>query len=231
MKTEIHRLSLGLSTRLEPPTSCYLIREEGLVLVDAWYPNKAKKFLKETKDLSLEPQDISLILVTHGHWDHIGSLHELKRLTGAAVAINHREKDWVEEALKPLSPGIGLWGKVFAAVSEIVTFFVSFPGTSVDIVLEDEGLSLESYGIRGQVLHTPGHTLGSMSLLLDTGDAFVGDLAMIGLPVIKRPGMPFCAEDVSAVKESWRLLLSRGARWIYPAHGKPFKADVLEKLL
>jgi len=98
-------------------------------------------------------------------------------------------------------------------------------------VLEDEELSLESYGIRGKVLHTPGHSLGSMSLLLNTGDAFVGDLAQIGLPVIKRPGMPLCAEDVGAVKESWRLLLRRGARWIYPSHGKPFKADVLEKLI
>jgi len=175
VKTEIHRLSLGFA-------SCYLIREEGLILVDAGVPNKAKEFLKKTEDLSLEPQDISLILLTHGHWDHIGSLHELKRLTGDAVAINHREKDWVERALKPLPPGIGLRGKVFAAVSQPVTLLVSFPGTSVDIVLEDKGLSLESYGVRGEVLHTPGHTLGSMSLLLDTGDAFVGDLAMIGLP-------------------------------------------------
>ena len=224
METEIRRLSLGF-------TNCYLIREEGLVLVDAGAPNKAKKFLKETGDLSLEPQDISLILLTHGHWDHIGSLHELKRLTGAAVAINHREKDWVERALKPVPPGIGLRGKFLAAVGQIFTPLVSFPGTSVDIVLADEGLSLKPYGIHGEFLHTPGHTLGSMSLLLDTGDAFVGDLAMGGFPVMKRPGMSLFAEDVDAMKQSWRLLLSGGARWIHPSHGKPFKADILEKLL
>lgn len=224
MKTEIRPLSLGF-------TSCYLVKEEGLVLVDAGVPNKAREFVKQTDALSLEPQDISLILLTHGHWDHIGSLHELKRLTGATVAINHREKDWVEQPLKPLPPGIGLWGKLLVTVGQVFTLFVSLPGTSVDIVLQDEGLSLESYGIRGEVLHTPGHTSGSMSLLLDTGDAFVGDLAMGGLPVIKRPGMSLFAEDVGAVKESWRLLLSRGARLIHPSHGKPFQADLLEKLL
>ena len=51
-----------------------------------------------------------------------------------------------------------------------------------------------------------------MSLLLDSGEAFVGDLAMSGFPKMIGKGMPVFAEDVVAVKESWRLLLSRGAR-------------------
>ncbi len=70
-----------------------------------------------------------------------------------------------------------------------------------------------------------------MSLLLDTGDAFVGDLAMNGFPMRIGPGMPVFAEDVGAIQESWRLLLTNGAKWIHPAHGKPFKADELEKSL
>ena len=80
-------------------------------------------------------------------------------------------------------------------------------------------------------LYTPGHTLGSMSLLLDSGEAFVGDLAMSGFPKMIGKGMPVFAEDVVAVKESWRLLLSRGARLIYPAHGNPFESRVLKKQL
>jgi glyoxylase-like metal-dependent hydrolase (beta-lactamase superfamily II) len=224
METEIHRLSLGVA-------NCYLIKEEGMILVDAGSPNKEKKFMKKLKDLSIEPKDISLILLTHGHWDHIGSVHELKRLTGGTVAINQREKDWVEQALKPLPPGISLWGKIFGAILKISMPLMNFPGTSVDLVLEDKEFPLESYGIHGKVLYTPGHSLGSMSLLLDTGDAFVGDLAMNGLPLRIGPGMSVFAEDISAVRESWRLLLERGAKWIYPSHGKPFKADALERLL
>ena len=109
--------------------------------------------------------------------------------------------------------------------------FIDFPGTSVDLVLGDEEYSLESYGIHGKVIYTPGHSSGSMSLLLNTGDAFVGDLAMNGLPLRIGPGMPIFAENVNALKESRRLLLSSGAKQIYPAHGKPFSADALEKLL
>jgi len=81
------------------------------------------------------------------------------------------------------------------------------------------------------VLHTPGHTMGSVSVLLETGDAFVGDLAMNGLPLRIGPGMPPLAEDAVAVKDSWRLLLEKGAKRIYPAHGQPFGTEVLERAL
>ena len=109
--------------------------------------------------------------------------------------------------------------------------FMNFPSASVDLVLGDDDFSLEPYGIHGRVIHTPGHTSGSMSLLLDTGDAFVGDLAVNGLPFRIGPGMPHVGENADAIKESWSLIISSGARQIYPAHGKPFSADVLEKLL
>jgi glyoxylase-like metal-dependent hydrolase (beta-lactamase superfamily II) len=208
-----------------------LIREEGLILVDAGSPNQGKRFLKALRDLSIDAEDISLILVTHGHWDHIGSASELKSLTGGKVAINQHEKDWVEQALKRLPPAISLGGKILAPIIKMSMPLVKFPSTSVDIVLEDTEFSLEPYGIHGKVLYTPGHSSGSMSLLLDTGEAFVGDLAMSGLPLRTGPGMPAFAEDIAALEESWRLLLTRGAKWIYPSHGKPFRADVLERLL
>ncbi|RLB06361.1 MAG: hypothetical protein DRG50_05685 [Deltaproteobacteria bacterium] len=70
-----------------------------------------------------------------------------------------------------------------------------------------------------------------MSLLLDTGEAFVGDLAINGFPMRIGPGIPFFAEDIDMVRESWRLLLQRGAKTFYPAHGKPFATDRLGRFL
>ena len=224
METEIHRLSLGMCY-------CYLIKQEGLILVDAGFPNQGEKFLKQLNGLSIDPKDISLILLTHGHNDHIGSANEIKRLTGGKVAINQREKEWVEQALKPLPPPVGLWGKIMMVMLKWVASRIHFPGTPVDLALDDDDFSLEDYGIHGRVIHTPGHTAGSMSLLLDTGDAFVGDLVMNGLPMRIGAGMPIFAEDTDAVKKSWRKLLDNGARRIYCAHGKLFPADKLQKLL
>jgi hydroxyacylglutathione hydrolase len=224
MDAEIHRLPMGIC-------NCYLIKEDGLVLVDAGPPNHAGKLRQKLQPLSIEPTDITLMLLTHGHYDHIGSASGVKALTGCKVAISHREKEWVEQALRPLPPGIGVWGISLAALMRIMTLFVKFPASSVDIELGDEEFPLHPFGVNGKVLHTPGHSSGSMSLLLDTGEAFVGDLAMNGFPTRIGPGMPIFGDDRDAIKASWRLLLDNGARWIYPAHGNPFSADVLSKAL
>ncbi len=70
-----------------------------------------------------------------------------------------------------------------------------------------------------------------MSVLLDSGQVFVGDAAMNRLPLRLTPGLPIFAVDQVLLKQSWRLLLEEGAREIYPAHGKPFSADILREII
>ncbi|MBC8274990.1 MAG: MBL fold metallo-hydrolase [Chloroflexi bacterium] len=227
MAIQIHRIPLG-------PTNCYLIRDAGTILVNAGTPDKSRKFSKALSRLSINPRDISLILLTHCHWGHMGSVAELKALTGAKVAIHQNGKDWVEREglVTGPPPTTSLWGSLArATAARLLTATVSYPRTTVDLVLGDDEFSLSNYGINGTVLHTPGHSSDSVSLLLDTGDAFLGDLAMNGFPMRIGPGMPFFAEDVDAVREGWRLLLQKGAKTFYPAHGKPFAADRLRRLL
>jgi glyoxylase-like metal-dependent hydrolase (beta-lactamase superfamily II) len=105
------------------------------------------------------------------------------------------------------------------------------PRTTVDVALSDEDLDLASYGVPGRVMHTPGHTNGSVSVLLESGEAFVGDLAMNGFPMRRGPGMPVFAADAAQVHASWRKILDAGATTIYPAHGEPFPAQVLRQAL
>ncbi len=81
--------------------------------------------------------------------------------------------------------------------------------------------------IKGKIVFTPGHSPGSISVVLDSGDAFVGDMAMNGLPLTTRPNLPIFAEDMTAVKNSWRKLIDKGVKKIYPAHGKPFPIEKL----
>ena len=200
-------------------------------MVDAGIPKGGKRLMKWLDCLSINPRDISLLFLTHGHIDHVRSANEFKDLTRCKVAINFREKEWVEKGLVSVPPGVNLWGKLCSVLGTVLSPFMKFTGTSVDVTLEDDEYSLEPYGIHGRIIHTPGHTFGSMSLLLDTGDAFVGDLAVNGLPVRIGPGMPEVAENASIIKDNWRLLLSNGAKRIYPTHGKQFSADSLKQYL
>lgn len=210
---------------------CYVLKAEGVIAVDAGAPGKGRTFAQGLERATIPPGDVRLVVITHGHWDHIGSAGEIRRITGGKLAMHRREAEWLERSMTPLSPGVTPWGRVFAGLHRLFLPLITVPPAGVDVMLGDEGMPLYGYGIPGKVLHTPGHTGGSVSVLLDTGEAFVGDLAMNRFPLRLTPGLPIFAEDSAAVSESWKLLLKNGATMIYPAHGEPFPAEVIQRAL
>ena len=224
MAVDIFQIALGFD-------QCYVLKSEGVIAVDAGAPNKGRNFARGLERASIDPQDVQLIVITHGHWDHVGSAGELKAITGAKLAMHQREVHWLEQSLTPLPPGVTLWGRIFISLHKKLMPLINIPPAKIDVALGDDGLLLSDYGIPGRVLHTPGHSSGSVSVLLDTGEAFVGDLAMNRFPLRLSPGLPIFAEDQAAVVESWRSLLDQGATTVYPAHGKPFPAEVIRKAI
>ena len=83
------------------------------------------------------------------------------------------------------------WGNFLCVLMKtLFTPFRTIKPADVDIVLDNNEFSLADYGIAGKVIYTPGHSSGSVSVLLDTGEAFVGDLAMNTLPMKFSPGLP-----------------------------------------
>jgi hydroxyacylglutathione hydrolase len=224
MRVSIHTITLGFD-------HCYIIQGERVIMIDGGAPKQAKTFTKAIERLSIKPDDIKLMVLTHGHWDHIGSAKEIKDLTGAKLALHREEKSWLEKSLKPLPPGVTTWGNIFVKILAMFMPLVHIPATDVDIVLGDGELPLAEYGIPGRILYTPGHSRGSVSVLLETGDAFVGDLAMNRFPLRLSPGLPILAEDMQKVRESWKLLVDAGAETVYPAHGRPFSIDIIRQAL
>jgi glyoxylase-like metal-dependent hydrolase (beta-lactamase superfamily II) len=220
MNIEIHPIKLGASR-------CYVVRGDGVILVDCGCPNQSRRFAQAMAALQLNPRDIKLIVITHGHWDHIGSAKDIKEMTGAPIAMHKRETDWLEHSLKPRPPAVTFWGSVCRMATIMALPLIHFPAAHVDIVLDDDDLSLTDFGIPGKIVYTPGHTMGSVSVLLDTGDALVGDLAMNEFPLCLSPRLPIFAEDLEKAKESWRHLLAVGAKTAYPGHGKAFSTDIM----
>ena len=224
MAVDIFRIDLGFD-------QCYVLKSEGVIAVDAGAPNKGRDFARGLERASIPPQDVQLVVITHGHWDHIGSAGELKAITGAKLAMHRSEVSWLEQSLTPLPPGVTLWGRIFISLQKRFMPLINIPSAKVDVAVGDDGLSLSDYGIPGRIVHTPGHSSGSVSVLLDTGEAFVGDLAMNRFPLRLSPGLPIFAEDPDTLVKSWRSLLEQGATTVYPAHGKPFPAEVIRKAI
>ncbi len=220
----IHTIPLGVD-------NCYLLEGGTCVLIDGGAPNQSRTFMRRMASLGIAPSRVDLIVLTHAHWDHIGTAHALVELTGAKLAIHRAERDIVEGGHKGRPPGVTLWGRIFGGMLDAVVPFISIQPTHVDIEIGDDGFSLQPYGIPGRVVHAPGHTPGSVAIIADSGEAFVGDLAMNGLPLTCGPDLPIFAEDIGSVKESWRKLLKLGIQTAFPAHGRPFDVSAIERKL
>jgi len=212
----IHTIHMGFD-------QAYLVVDEGVILIDGGAPGKIAALEKELARVDVAPTDIRLIVITHGHWDHIGSARAIRELTGAEIAMHGSDAYLLEEGIVRLSPGISPWGRLFVKAHQLFLPFIKIEPCDVDIRIGDEGMDLGEYGIPGKVVHTPGHSHGSLSVLLGTGQAFVGDLAMNRLPLRASPGLPIFAVDEKQVRDSWQKLIAAGATEFWPAHGKPFK--------
>ena len=212
---------------------CYLVKDRGAILIDAGGPNKLHVFQKQFKKLSITPDEIKLIILTHGDLDHVGSAKDLKELTGAKIAINDCDKSNFERSVYNFPPGVTMWGRFlrFFLNPILKTVLPSIPGGVADIVLDENEFSLEEFGISGKIVHTPGHTKGSVSVVMETGDAFVGCMAHNNPPFRFGPGLPIFAEDIEMVKKSWESLLRQNVKMIYPAHGNPFSVDIIKRAL
>lgn len=226
MQTLIHHIGLGFD-------DCWIIQGDKAIMIDGGAPGQGKAFDRALADRHLPPESVQLLIITHGHWDHIATASHIKKTTGARIAMHHLEQEWLERSLKPQPPGVTPWGRVLGQILAGIMPLVHIPPATVDMTLDGKNLPLPlaEFGIPGKIIHTPGHSPGSVSVVLDSGEAFVGDLAMHKLPLRRSPGLPIFADDLGIVKQSWLRILNAGARTIYPAHGKPFSADVFREVL
>jgi hydroxyacylglutathione hydrolase len=219
--TDIDTIRLGI-------TNVYILRGRGTVLIDPAGPTRIQVAPAKLLDRLGTPPRLNLMVATHSHFDHVGASLRLREATGAPLAVHQGDAAWLREGKLVWPKGVTLWGKVVRNVlGPLVQSLIKIPHIVPDILLEDEGLDLEPYGVEGRVVHTPGHSPGSVSVVLPSGEAFVGDLAMNGPPMCLRPSFGIFAHQPELVPASWRRLLALGVRTVYPAHGQPFPASAL----
>jgi hydroxyacylglutathione hydrolase len=198
-------------------------------MVDSGMPNKLHLFKKVLSEHNINPDQIKLIVLTHSHFDHCGSASEIRELTGARIAIHESEKECVEQDKVLIPKGVNIKGKITKPL--IFSMKISFPKFKPDILINYKPYSLNEYGIDGYIMHTPGHTIGSLSVILNSGEAIVGCMAHNGFPFRWSPDLPIYAQDIDAIKENWKTLIDKGITTVYPGHGKPFPIEIIKEKL
>ncbi|MFE3458968.1 MBL fold metallo-hydrolase [Nocardiopsis aegyptia] len=209
MRSPVVPLPLGAST-------AYAVRGERTVLVDTGFAGGERRLLARLARAGVVPGSVSLVVLTHCHPDHAGCAAWIGRELEVPVAVHEAEAHWAESGDSVLYDPLNPFGRLLSR-----TLDTRFPAFAPDLVLAD-GMTLDRYGVPLDVLHTPGHTPGSVTLLhRGSGDALVGDLLAGSMVRRDRPGLPFLAQDTSRLRGSVRRLLEADPRRLHFGHGRP----------
>jgi len=208
-------------------TNAYLIKsEKGYILVDAGMPGESDKIEKVLVENNISLKDILLIIITHVYYDHVGSLAALKEKTGAAVLVHEKEKEFLEKGKTDFPEGTVFISKLISKLSNLISES-KFKAVNPDITIKDN-YDLKQYGVNGEIIHTPGHTRGSISVIINGEDIICGDTLFNFMPHSVYP--PF-ANDKKQLIKSWKKIEKYNCKRFYPGHGSIFTKEKFIKTL
>ncbi|SDE13549.1 MBL fold metallo-hydrolase [Sporomusa acidovorans] len=232
-------------------TTCYLLaHSDKYILVDTGYEVDWNLFCKQLKNVQVDFSQISHILLTHHDDDHSGLLNRIiTRNSTIHVVMSRRAKDLLATGKDDRSHGKKLinkrlkllWAlslkrlKILLSTGKYITKkndgkFPPYYVRSKDLLITNE-TRLKDIGIdlEGTIIETPGHTIDSITLILDDGNAFVGDAAA---NMLQFAGTNYCVialEDFDQYYQSWQKIIDYNAQHIFPAHGSPFPVEKLKQ--
>jgi glyoxylase-like metal-dependent hydrolase (beta-lactamase superfamily II) len=177
-------------------TNYYLLElKNGKLLVDCGWPGTLPKFLAVLKRKDVSPREIKYLLVTHFHPDHAGLAQELKNM-GAELILPESQADYT-----------ATMDELYE--SKKLPFLPITRDKNVPLKFANSRKFLAGLGIDGEVIPTPGHSEDSVTLILDEGFAFTGDLA-------QRFMLP---ESDLTSRQSWDRIYQHKITRIFPGHG------------
>jgi glyoxylase-like metal-dependent hydrolase (beta-lactamase superfamily II) len=190
----------------------YLIESRGrAILVDTGRLGSEEKILNMCHKSKVE-----LILLTHGHFDHVQNTAYLKEKLKVPVAMHKRDYSLLRDNRKEPIFHQGLLAMMVAEVAERNLEKNRIPEFVPDVYL-DEGDSLSDYGIDARVMALPGHTRGSIGLDIEERFVITGDALMN----LFYPGLSMIYWDREKMIESAQKISALGARKVYFGHGNP----------
>jgi len=200
-----------------------MIDGKELTVIDTGMPENSEKILNHIHKIGRQSSGVSTILLTHYHMDHIGSAYELRKLTNARVAVHEDDALFVAGTKAPPRPK--------NLVLRAFSFFIrSAPTQGFTPVQPDITLRGNDRIGRLVVIHTPGHTPGSISLYEPESKVlFVGDAIMCIDGKIAPPPGQF-TQDMTKAIQSIQKISKLDFRVMLSGHGEPLKPNASDKV-
>lgn len=179
-------------------TNYYLLEiKDAKLLIDCGWPGTLPKFMAALKRKGVSIKEINYLLVTHFHPDHAGITQDLKKL-GIKLILLESQVSFI--------PSFGDFFK-----GKNLPYIEITQSDNLILKFEDGRKFLAGIGLNGEIISTPGHSDDSITLILDEGFAFTGDL----------PPRFMISEEDHTTQRSWDRIYQHKITRIFPAHGAP----------
>ncbi len=170
--------------------------DNGGLLFDTDYAGTLPAFCKAVKQNGIAVKDIRYVLASHYHPDHMGLISELMK-QGVKLLLADVQKDFIHYS-----------DKIFER--DKIPYSPIDESSATVISCDESRCFLSCIGIHGEIVHTPSHSEDSISLVLDDGDCFVGDLE------------PFeyieAYNENTSLKSDWKHILSLEPKRVFFSH-------------
>jgi glyoxylase-like metal-dependent hydrolase (beta-lactamase superfamily II) len=194
------------------------------ILIDTSPKNKWNKLEKQLIDLNINHVDY--LFLTHTHFDHAANAHKIKEKYNSLVFVHKTEASYLTSGDNIIPDGTNI---ITRSIINLFAYRVfrrlSYEPCQPDILV-NSSLDLKEFGFNAYIIHTPGHTVGSMSIVVDNEVAIVGD-AMFGIS--KWSVFPPYANDIKQMIKSWGRLLETDCSVFVPAHGSANSRVLVQK--
>lgn len=198
-------------TQINAGANCYLVtQDKASILVDTGVKGFEDKILKQC-----EGKSVKLIVLTHGHIDHMQNAAYLAKKLQVPIAMNEKDIPLLRNNLCREMKSHGFFGNIVRFFSVMSAKSAQIDNFKPDMLLKD-GDSLHDFGIDAEVIELPGHTAGSIGLKLGEDALLAGDALMH----MTKAGPTLLYEEYEQMIQSVRKIQNMGNIKIYFGHGK-----------
>ena len=208
-----------------------IIKAENPILYDVGIGREMLSLVKSAlSSFNKTPKDVGFALISHIHFDHCLNLAIFNRTFPNCKVIFHenafnnitrRVKQFPTKYDKKQSLNFTNFWKLFVQASYLRKGKV--------YVCKDNDI-IPCRDVKLKVIHTPGHTEGTLTIITEKGNAFVG-CSVHGFPLRLTPGLPTIAQNPEQVLTSWQRIVKEGAKTLHISHGKPLTVEKMKKIL
>lgn len=217
--------------------NCYvIIQNDNAILFDTSKEFERKKLVIQINDiLNINKAKLKAIVLSHNHFDHSGNSAFLCDYYNCPVLIHKNEFNEFCNGKTLFPIGVKNPLKIFTIIMNKIFFKFDFMNlltfekcNQEKIITVENNFNLFQYGVNTELIHTPGHTNGSISMIINN------EIALVGSAIVhftKHQLLPPMANLPDLIIPSLKRILQTGCSLLLPAHGNEISADFVMSTL